>query len=205
LFFITGADAKHPFYVWLLCRTTTGGADDDWLAPTLVREASSTKADDDVPDISDVLAGASLHKAAMVAPGLQADAEDEGVLLPSPGNILRTRSYDVSITYDKYYQTPRIWLVGWSEHKQPLSADQCLEDVSVEHAGKTVTIDAHPHTGVRAVSIHPCKHAAVMKSLAAQLSAGGREAPRTEHFLVIFLRFCQTAMPTIDYDFTVAM
>jgi hypothetical protein len=78
-----------------LCRTTTGGADDDWLAPTLVREA---KADDDVPDISDVLAGASLHTAA-VPPGLQADAEDEGVLLPSPGNILRTRSYDVSITY----------------------------------------------------------------------------------------------------------
>ena len=30
-------------------------------------------------------------------------------------NIERTRTYDVSITYDKYYQTPRVWLFGYSE------------------------------------------------------------------------------------------
>jgi ubiquitin-like-conjugating enzyme ATG3 len=26
--------------------------------------------------------------------------------------ILHMRRYDLSITYDKYYQTPRVWLVG---------------------------------------------------------------------------------------------
>ena len=31
------------------------------------------------------------------------------------GNLLQVRTYDVMITYDKYYQTPRIWLLGYDE------------------------------------------------------------------------------------------
>ena len=30
-------------------------------------------------------------------------------------DILRTRTYDLHITYDKYYQTPRLWLTGYDE------------------------------------------------------------------------------------------
>lgn len=29
--------------------------------------------------------------------------------------ILQTRTYDLCITYDKYYQTPRLWLFGYDE------------------------------------------------------------------------------------------
>lgn len=29
--------------------------------------------------------------------------------------ILNVRTYDVFITYDKYYQTPRMWLFGYDE------------------------------------------------------------------------------------------
>ena len=29
------------------------------------------------------------------------------------GNFLQVRTYDVMITYDEYYQTPRVWLVGY--------------------------------------------------------------------------------------------
>lgn len=29
--------------------------------------------------------------------------------------ILQTRTYDLNITYDKYYQTPRLWLYGYDE------------------------------------------------------------------------------------------
>ena len=29
--------------------------------------------------------------------------------------ILQTRTYDLYITYDKYYQTPRLWLFGYDE------------------------------------------------------------------------------------------
>jgi len=30
-------------------------------------------------------------------------------------NLLQVRTYDVMITYDKFYQTPRIWLIGYDE------------------------------------------------------------------------------------------
>jgi len=29
--------------------------------------------------------------------------------------IVKTRTYDISITYDKYYQTPKVWLFGYDE------------------------------------------------------------------------------------------
>ena len=38
--------------------------------------------------------------------------------------ILRTRTYDLLITYDKYYQVPRFWLVGYDEDRQPLPASK---------------------------------------------------------------------------------
>lgn len=33
----------------------------------------------------------------------------------SEDEIIRTRTYDLHITYDKYYQTPRLWLFGYDE------------------------------------------------------------------------------------------
>ena len=53
---------------------------------------------------------------------------------------------------------------------------QALQDVSHEHARKTVTVDGHPHTGVPAVSIHPCRHGAVMKKIADQMAEGEHSA-----------------------------
>lgn len=35
--------------------------------------------------------------------------------------IKRTRTYDLYITYDQYYQVPRFWLVGFDEAKRPLT------------------------------------------------------------------------------------
>eukprot|EP00124_Ichthyophonus_hoferi_P004433 Ihof_evm1s487 gene=Ihof_evmTU1s487 len=80
-------------------------------------------------------------------------------------NILKTRTYDISITYDKYYQTPRLWLVGYDEHDKPLSSKGMFEDFSQDHAKKTVTMEGHPHLSVTMASIHPCRHAHVMKRI----------------------------------------
>lgn len=33
----------------------------------------------------------------------------------SADEILKTRTYDLHITYDKFYQTPRLWLYGYNE------------------------------------------------------------------------------------------
>ena len=34
---------------------------------------------------------------------------------PSGGGIMQTRTYDLNITYDNYYRTPRLWLFGYDE------------------------------------------------------------------------------------------
>ena len=44
--------------------------------------------------------------------------------------ILRTRTYDLNITYDNFYRTPRLWLFGYDERQRPLSEDDTYEDVS---------------------------------------------------------------------------
>ncbi|KAJ0043837.1 hypothetical protein Pint_17174 [Pistacia integerrima] len=94
---------------------------------------------------------------------------------PDDDNILRTRTYDVSITYDKYYQTPRVWLTGYDESRMLLQPELVLEDVSQDHARKTVTIEDHPHLPGKHASIHPCRHGAVMKKIIDVLVSRGVE------------------------------
>ncbi|KAM3173012.1 hypothetical protein ACTXT7_013370 [Hymenolepis weldensis] len=46
----------------------------------------------------------------------------------SESDVLQTRTYDLYITYDKYYRTARFWLTGYDEHNKPLSGVQMFED-----------------------------------------------------------------------------
>jgi ubiquitin-like-conjugating enzyme ATG3 len=77
-----------------------------------------------------------------------------------------------------------------------------LEDISAEHARKTVTIDPHPHTGVPSASIHPCKHAHVMKKLVDAAREETGEVPSVDSYMFVFLKFIATVVPTIEYDYT---
>ncbi|CAG8754579.1 22376_t:CDS:2 [Cetraspora pellucida] len=95
------------------------------------------------------------------ASNMGASSHDDG---PSD-KILQVRTYDVFITYDKYYQTPRMWLFGYDEHRRPLTSIQTFEDISQDYAKKTVTIETHPHLNMSLASIHPCRHAQVMKKI----------------------------------------
>lgn len=123
-------------------------------------------------------------------------------------NIVKTRTYDMSITYDKYYQTPRIFLMGFSSDAQPLTGEQMLDDVMSDYANRTVTIDPHPHTSGPHASIHPCQHGAVMKTIVRNLTKSAEEGvesgkpPSIEMYLFIFLKFVSSIVPTITYDFT---
>jgi ubiquitin-like-conjugating enzyme ATG3 len=76
---------------------------------------------------------------------------------PADDGILQFRRYDLSITYDKYYQTPRMWLLGYGEDGTPLSGENMFEDIMDDYAHQTVTIEAHPHESLHHASIHPCK------------------------------------------------
>ncbi|KAK7692386.1 hypothetical protein QCA50_004011 [Cerrena zonata] len=206
---------------------------------------------DDIPDMEeeDLEDG---EDEATAAPKTSAPA----VIQPSDvevakGNLLQVRTYDVMITYDKYYQTPRIWLLGYDENRTPLTPPQIFQDVSADHAFKTVTIEAFPHsTSLQAASVHPCKHASVMKKVIERMNAGieeqaalrGRggnatkggdkgdkgkknwlfrktsgngkddkqivgegeevEGMRVDFYLVVFLKFIASIVPTIEVDST---
>ncbi|KAL0728475.1 hypothetical protein Bca4012_024568 [Brassica carinata] len=120
---------------------------------------------------------------------------------PDDDNILRTRTYDVSITYDKYYQTPRVWLTGYDESRVLLQPELVMEDVSQDHARKTVTIEDHPHLPGKHASVHPCRHGAVMKKIIDVLMSRGVE-PEVDKYLFLFLKFMASVIPTIEYDYT---
>jgi ubiquitin-like-conjugating enzyme ATG3 len=125
-------------------------------------------------------------------------------------NIMKVRTYDLSMTYDNYYRTPRVWMMGYdsTDSSQPLTGEQIMEDVMSDYANRTVTIDPHPHIkGVHA-SIHPCQHGAVMKTIVKNLSKassdgnGEIKSPSVEMYIFIFLKFVSSIIPTITYDFT---
>jgi ubiquitin-like-conjugating enzyme ATG3 len=138
---------------------------------------------------------------------------DDAAVVETPqenDNLVRVRTYDLSITYDKYYQTPRVWMVGRSAEGQPLSGKEMMEDVITDYANKTVTIEGHPHVSGPHASIHPCQHAKVMKTIVKNLSRKSSKAgdgdetigPMVEMYLFIFLKFVSSMIPTINYDFT---
>jgi len=175
-----------------------GNKEEEWVQTHSGRKPSETAQIgeiDDIPDLDGPTEGASELPTAMNklhinnAPDIDdiPDMEEEGLeeedesqkpvtiepIQVSKGNLLQVRTYDVMITYDKYYQTPRIWLLGYDEAGNPLTPSQVFQDVSADHAFKTVTIDPFPHSSkLRVASVHPCKHADVMKKVIERMNAG---------------------------------
>ena len=140
--------------------------------------------DDDAAaaDLAAPMAAVSLDAAAGCPPSGASETKDAGTAAggasagapAAASNVLATRTYDLSISYDKYYQTPRVWLFGYDEASQPLSQAQVFEDIMQDYANRTVTMEAHPHApgAMLTASIHPCKHADVMKRIIGHLAQG---------------------------------
>jgi hypothetical protein len=76
------------------------------------------------------------------AVGSSSDSIGAGV---GAGGVVRSRKYDLSITYDNYYRTPRIWLFGYDESGSALEPSRVFEDIMSDYAHKTVTLEPHPH------------------------------------------------------------
>ena len=75
------------------------------------------------------------------------------------------RTYTLYITYSRYYHTPRLYLSGYLTPSQPLPPRLMLEDIMGDYKDKTVTLEDFPFVDapVQMASVHPCRHAAVMK------------------------------------------
>lgn len=91
------------------------------------------------------------------------------------------RTYNLYITYTPYYRTPRLYLSGYvrtstSAPAVPLAPSQMLEDIVGDYKDKTVTLEDFPFfdTPVKTASVHPCKHASVMKVLLDRADAAVR-------------------------------
>ena len=117
------------------------GAGMDWEVPSLINRqteenSSSTQIvnnvsnkDDEYLDMEDE--SLALDDAAVVNPVTSSNNA-------TSSSCLKSRRYDLSITYDKYYQTPRIWLFGYDENGSPLSNEAVFEDIISDYAKKTV-------------------------------------------------------------------
>jgi len=122
---------------------------------------------------------------------------------PCPASARALTPPNARQTYDKYYQTPRMWLFGYDEERNPLGPGQIFEDISQDHANRTVTIETHAHKSLAYATVHPCRHAVTMKRIADQLAMGGEPAS-VEQYLFLFLKLMQAVIPTVEYDFTLA-
>lgn len=196
-----------------------------WCAPALVA-ASSGIEDEVLVQDSDFMDEAEVEKLPRVVDKAgektqeYEDMEDESLALdyiatyrekeapsdfdssPIDGDgLVRARRYDVSITYDNYYRVPRIWLFGHKEDGSGLSTQEVYQDVMQDYAKKTVTVEPHPHLSSEHASVHPCQHAAAMLSILAALKETGN-MPTVDQYLFFFLKFIQSVVPTIEYDYT---
>lgn len=186
------------------------GADKDVSSSTVNKNISKRAAvathaaDDEYADMADFEDDDVMEdEAAVTSPAVAAEGATS-----SNDDILKVRTYDLSITYDKYYQTPRVWLMGYADDgsSRPLTGDEMMQDVISDYAHRTVTIENHPNVNGPHASIHPCQHAAVMKTIVRNLSKdnvdGDNSGPSVEMYLFIFLKFVSSMIPTISYDFT---
>lgn len=97
------------------------------------------------------------------------DEEDDEAIIREDDDGERggRRTYCVYIVYSTYYRTPRLYLSGYLPNGQPLPPTAMMDDIVGDYKDKTVTLEDFPcFTGSpKMASVHPCKHASVMKIL----------------------------------------
>jgi len=161
---------------------------DGWIDATFNENPYIYNSEDDIEEIVDI-EDIDYNLDKFIEDDLKDDLEDDN---DYDKNILKTRVYDLSITYDRYYQVPRLLLCGSNEFGTPLDPKQIWEDVMAEYAKRTVSIENHPHVNTSNVyaSIHPCKHADIMHILTKNLPN-----PRVDMYMFYFLKFMSSIIP----------
>jgi ubiquitin-like-conjugating enzyme ATG3 len=94
--------------------------------------------------------------------------DDEAIIRDKDTSDSRSkRTYNLYITYTPFYRTPRLYLSGYQATSEPLPPPAMMEDIVGDYKDKTVTLETFPFvdSGLKMASVHPCKHASVMKVL----------------------------------------
>lgn len=184
-------------------------AEDEWIVNRVGRQGEN-KESETVLDVED-----------LDAMGIEEEAgfghTDESAEGTHPRRDSRT--YNVYITYSTSYRVPKAYLSGFDANGAPLAPKLMFDDIVGDYKDKTVTIESAPfQANLTLISIHPCRHAGVMRMLLdmADSKALG-ESPgeidewedvpqglRVDQYLVVFLKFIASVTPTIEYDFTMS-
>uniref|UniRef100_M3Y6T5 Ubiquitin-like-conjugating enzyme ATG3 n=1 Tax=Mustela putorius furo TaxID=9669 RepID=M3Y6T5_MUSPF len=99
--------------------------------------------------------------------------------------ISQIRTYNIYITYDKYYQTPGLQLFRY-----PSPVEHMCENISQDHVKKTGANENHHH-----LPLPPLCSAPMKKIIETIAKGGGLGVPM---HLLIFLKFVQAVLPTIQ-------
>lgn len=94
-----------------------------------------------------------------------------------------------------------MWLMGYNEKGIPLTDDEMKEDVMPEYRNKTCTIEEQTCTGIRNISVHPCRHSLLLKKMIKDFQNSGKKL-EIEKSIILFLKFLQSVVPTVQYDLT---
>ncbi|KAL2198781.1 autophagocytosis associated protein [Corynascus similis CBS 632.67] len=102
-------------------------------------------------------------------PDMEDEEDDEAIIRDADGDSRSSgrRTYSLYIVYSPWYKTPRMYMSGYQPNGQPLPPHLMMEDIVGDYKDKTVTLEDFPFfaNNVKMASIHPCKHAPVMKTL----------------------------------------
>ncbi|OJD31983.1 autophagocytosis protein [Diplodia corticola] len=104
-------------------------------------------------------------------PDMEDEEDDEEAIIrdtkAGSGTAAPLRTYTLYIMYTPYYRTPRLYLSGYLSPSEPLPPHLMMEDIVGDYKDKTVTLEDFPFldVGIKMASVHPCKHASVMKVL----------------------------------------
>jgi len=130
---------------------------------------------------------------------------DEASLSALPKTIDTAHYYDITITYDDYYRTPRIWFQGTNTSGKFLEDHEIYNDFDVEKTKVSLTMEEHPIIAMNVVSVHPCKHAHAMKRMFVfeqERQKDQDEEITIEKYLVHFLKFVSCVIPQLSFDLT---
>lgn len=130
--------------------------------------------------------------------------EDAATIKISPEELKNVPNrYNVYITYDQYYRTPRIWFVGTSIDGCQLSQKETYKDFMPEYLNVSLTMELNPALNMYCTSVHPCKHAyAMQRMFAYDMESKDASEIHIENYLVYFLKFASSVIPQLEFDRT---
>ncbi|KAF2165400.1 hypothetical protein M409DRAFT_67243 [Zasmidium cellare ATCC 36951] len=150
-----------------------GGEDDGWLKAGGSRGDEDSKLLKDVRTVDEDGKVGDKDEEEEEIPDMEDEEDDEEAIIRDTSAIKKAgedglRTYTLYITYTPYYRTPRLYLLGYdAASNQPLAPMSMMEDIIGDYKDKTVTLEDFYFNNppIKTASVHPCKHASVMKVL----------------------------------------